>query len=185
MKNLGAHPDYHFIFSPFHFEFLLGCLSAYIIRKFPVKHNLVYLICGMAGFVGSWVSILNGGFMEFSVPRIICFGISSALIITGAASLDLTNHKIPTSKLLLYLGDSSYSLYLVHMPVYYQLDLKYKEYHLFDSLGYGITSLISLMSALLIGFLFHSFVDKPLQKYLNKMINRISNRDKSSYLKSA
>jgi peptidoglycan/LPS O-acetylase OafA/YrhL len=179
------HPDYHFIFSPFNFEFLLGCLSAFIVRRFTIKFNWLVLIIGCTGFILSWLSIRYGVFLEFSVARLIGFGVSSALIIIGAASLDLTNNKIPTSRLLLYLGNSSFSLYLVHIPIYYELDIVYKKHNIFESLGFGVATTISLLTALLIGCLFHSLLESPIQKFFNKMINRNQNKGKSSYLKSA
>jgi peptidoglycan/LPS O-acetylase OafA/YrhL len=168
-----------FLFSYHHWEFAFGCLAAYIVTKYTIRQGIFFLMLGLVLFIFSAtadVQIRNtiadnisASIYQraFEIPSpindltVIYYGIPSMLIILGAAALDLSK-QIRVPNLLLYLGDASYSIYLVHGSVINistnliaKMNLQYLFQNDFSSLGIMLLSLVS-------GCLFHSYVEKPL-----------------------
>jgi peptidoglycan/LPS O-acetylase OafA/YrhL len=99
-----------FLFSELHFEFILGCLAAYIVRNYQIKklENLIYI-----GLVFYTLAAINTNYGFLPISDVIAYGISTTILVIGAFNLE-KNHNLIIPPLLLLLGDASYSIYLIH-----------------------------------------------------------------------
>jgi peptidoglycan/LPS O-acetylase OafA/YrhL len=173
----------NYIFSHYNIEFILGCVSAYIVKNYDLKYKKTILIVGIIGFLGAWICIQVGLFTKFSIPRIFTFGISAALIIIGSALLDLKAKSQSVFKSLLYLGDASYSIYLTHLPIYFYVNIAFRATNMYNTLGYFLATTSIVLIVLFLGCLFHSFIEKPILSLIRKRIQ--INTTKSLTKKSA
>jgi len=111
------HPD----FTPLRFwadgqlfEFVMGCVIGWLyanghLARIPVP--LAWL-----GIVGASVAFAIFGANSPDIPRVILFGIPAAMMVAGAVCLD-QHGRIEFSAAWKFLGDASYSIYLVHLMV--------------------------------------------------------------------
>ncbi|MDB5052414.1 MAG: Acyltransferase 3 [Bacilli bacterium] len=107
------------------------------------------------------IASINDHLNLFALSRTFSFGISSAFIILGAVTLEKTKN-INSSRILVYLGNASYSIYLVHFPaiaLVFRLMQKTKMYAI---LGVPLASTLLLIVSLIIGCLVHSIIEKPM-----------------------
>lgn len=112
------HPWISLLLFPMNIEFFLGIIAAAIAEKVPLRYNKLLIIIGTFLFLLFGVLQINNVILfknEFN--RVIYFGLPSFLIITGVANLEIGQLIKRVNKLLLSLGDASYSLYLLHLPV--------------------------------------------------------------------
>jgi exopolysaccharide production protein ExoZ len=151
-------------------EFVLGCLSAFLVIHERVFFKKILLPLGISLFITA------GIFVNYIVEdpsyssRLFWFGIPSFLIITGSAHIDIKNFNAILS-LLLYFGDASYSIYLIHGPaisVMSQLALKFR----LDSLVYNASLLYLLIGciAIFFGCLYYTLVEKRLLHFFRGKI---------------
>ncbi|MBD2388124.1 acyltransferase family protein [Cylindrospermum sp. FACHB-282] len=177
----------NFIFSYSHLEFCFGCLAAYIVTKYKIRQGIFILTLGVVLFVLSSIAdvhILNtiadrvsaslyDRAMEIKSPfkdiSVVYYGIPSMLILIGIAALDL-NKDIRVPNILVYLGDASYSIYLVHgsvINISTNLIAKMNLQNLFQN---DLSSLFIVVMALIGGCLVHSYIEKPLLKVIKTKI---------------
>lgn len=139
---------------PVIFEFLLGCLAAVVLdrsRQLPVR----WLVgVGTLGFAAAWLAHWRG---ELAVPWQLAFGFSSAALVLGAAASTV---RMP--RWLVYLGDASYSIYLLHataislvLRTVVQLDPR-----LLPADGLGAAMVLG--TALMACVAFYQLVERPL-----------------------
>jgi exopolysaccharide production protein ExoZ len=109
------HPD----FTPLRFwadgqlfEFVMGCAIGWLY----VNGHLAKLSVPVAwlGIVGACVAFAIFGANSPDAPRVILFGIPSAALVAGAVCLD-QHGRIEYSAIWKFLGDASYSIYLIHL----------------------------------------------------------------------
>jgi peptidoglycan/LPS O-acetylase OafA/YrhL len=101
------------------FEFVLGALVAISVSKLselpnPVRHLMRFV--GLAGIAASVLLIVPGN--GFPGPWALAPALSAAIIVAAGSGADRTTVIWPlNTKLVGYIGDISYSLYLWHWPV--------------------------------------------------------------------
>ena len=157
------------VFGNLNLELVLGCLAAYIVIKY--NNNIGkyrWILFGIANLGYVILGILTSwGYIGFG--RIHTFGVLAALLIIAATSIDLNDSpKVP--KILTYLGDASYSIYLTHLPVITAITKIIQKANLakyFDS--FFAPALLALF-AVVFGCLFYSLIEKPLTAYLRKNV---------------
>ena len=98
--------------------------------------------------------------------RLVCSGLPYAAILLGAISLERTGITVP--KLLVGLGASSYSLYLVHPFILPALGKLWLALHLSERTLPLILGLIAFCCALLVGHLAYLFIEKPVGNWLSQ-----------------
>jgi exopolysaccharide production protein ExoZ len=140
-------------------EFIFGMLIAYIYNqiKFDKRLGLTLLIIGIFFLFFSIKFNLNTD----SFSRIFFWGIPSALIVIGSVFGRQINNSI-----LLYLGNASYSIYLVHL-------LTIVAFYEFSSIflrGYNgdILAIFCFALSIVSGCFFYSFVEKPIITFFKK-----------------
>ena len=141
-------------------EFFLGVLIGYLHNKFRSSHfnGLIILIIGTILLILSITPQIK--LMELN--RFIVWGIPATFIVMG------TVYSKPVKNLFLfYLGNASYSIYLVQIltvPAFY----KFANY-LRIEINNDLLTLLCLFFSVAFGCLFHSFVEKKVK--INKKIN--------------
>jgi exopolysaccharide production protein ExoZ len=157
-----------FIFSKFNLEFAGGCIIAYLVRKRAVRASqaVAALTLGLGTFILSWVLFYRSG----SENPSIFFGAPYALIVLGAAALDL-RRSVRVPWMLTRLGDATYSIYLTHFILLIGLLTVSKRLALVSVLGYPAAITMMLIATLLTGYLVYAVLEKPLLAGLrNKLL---------------
>lgn len=139
-------------------EFLGGLIVALVYKKWNLSKNLGLLILLM-GFILLSLSInLSELLMEY---RAIFWGLPSVLIVLGTVTaLQFRN------KVLEFLGDASYSIYLIQMlsiPLFYKI---VSELNLF--LNTDILAIFCVLATTAGGSIVYLFIEKPMTNGLRK-----------------
>ncbi|XHX75848.1 MAG: glycosyltransferase [Stenomitos frigidus ULC029] len=175
-------PEQHFllwfIFNPHNLEFMLGCLAAYVVLKKQLKvSNTFLLLLGTTCFIAFGMAQT-----ERSLPfnPILIYGISSALIVIGAATLDVPRSR-PFVRLFSFLGDASYSIYLTHYPCFSVLLKLTIAAQFISIIGYSATMSLLLLTTLGVGCLTYVWLEKPLVYRLRgTIVNQLATATKAS-----
>lgn len=156
----------NFFFDQHLIGFAFGVLVAWLLKKFPVQYATLTLCVGLAFWCFAYVSVTSHGMAYNGVTKghfavsftSIWFGIPTALIIYGLVGRAL-QHQRPVTSFLSYLGDSSYSLYLIHGFVIHQaLNLTvFRAY----ATKYPSLIFIPMLLALAMASASYRFVEKP------------------------
>lgn len=137
-------------------------LRAILARPAPLLAGLLVgtlLFAGGALLERYWISPLP-------VPAVAVYGIGGGLIILTMALLDLSG-RLPRWRLLVYLGDASYSIYLVHFSV---ITLLSGALLRVGTVPMGTAVYLAVATAgVLAGIAFHRLVDQPIQRALRRL----------------
>jgi exopolysaccharide production protein ExoZ len=145
-------------------EFLFGMLIAliYIYSNFKIKHILskysyIFLIFGT-------VLLCLPLFFFFNFSRYIQSGIPSSLILLG-----LIFSKQLTSRVLVFLGKASYSIYLTHIFVVRSIFKLGRNF--LPTINAEILIMLTIIISLLFGLLIHLLVENRFTKIINSKRN--------------
>jgi peptidoglycan/LPS O-acetylase OafA/YrhL len=154
--------------NPLLLEFYLGTIIAFLfIRGFylPPALALIGIFAGIAAIV-----IINyPGGSDWTV-RVLCWGAPGAIILASAVSLEKTSLRVPTP--LVALGESSYSLYLMHIFVVAALAEAWAYCHLTTIMPVYVLGLICFAAAMAVSHLVHLQIEYPLNKWLKTATSR-------------
>ena len=158
----------HLVLSPMNVEFFLGVLAAVIIPKLSPRVGLPFILTGLILFLagGTFINLQKTELHPDLYQRVLLFGPASFFIITGVVKFEL-NKKVNVHSLLLKLGEASYSLYLLHLPLMVAFVKIITKFNIQN------TAILHGLMILLIVFicytsiLFYKFVEKPMISKLN------------------
>ena len=135
-------------------ELLFGVLLMIISSSFKVKHlekfGISLLLFAIYYFGDEWINDIE--------PKIISLTATSLIIFSNTESTNLT--KIFRLKSISTIGLISYSVYLIHQPLF-SLFRKYAQYYEIELTNFVKFYLIILL--LIISFLNYQYVEKPAQ----------------------
>ncbi len=159
MAQLG--PVARLVFHPLSFEFLGGALAALALARFAGRGWGLVLAAGLMLFAAACAVSLSSG-MQFwaSWHRAAAFAPPAALLVYGAAGAERAGRVF--SKVLVWLGDQSYALYLSHVLSISALG---RLWALFAQPGPWDNLLmlpLLLGGALLAGEALHRYAEQPL-----------------------
>jgi exopolysaccharide production protein ExoZ len=178
------YPVLKLVTNALNIEFALGCLAAWLVitRNLPHRKTLFIVGCSLLllfGILHAYDVIMTTREAIEPVPifgttillnRVIFFGIPCFLLVMGAASIDL-NKGTEIPAWVNYLGNASYSIYLIHSPIVSAISKIAVKLGWNDSawqaLGVG---LMTTVIALGVSCLFYSFVEKPVVDFLRKRL---------------
>ena len=83
------------------------------------------------------------------------------LMLTGGTQYE-QRHGIAIPRLLTFLGDASYSIYLVHMPALSVFAKVAMVTHLNEHVPHAILYILLASGSIVVGCVFHLCVEKPL-----------------------
>ncbi|MDZ7897053.1 MAG: acyltransferase [Arcicella sp.] len=166
----GAELTYfNFIFSGYNFEFMLGFLIYQFYDKLKIDNipSVFLLIFGLSIFIGFGYRVSDFD----NYKRVLFFGFPSALIVLAMLNLE-KNEAISIPKFWILLGDSSYSLYLIHFPIMLLMN------KLPQILEYSFTanqevfySYFIILTIIFSSIIVHKYIEKPLSKSVGKLID--------------
>jgi exopolysaccharide production protein ExoZ len=155
-------------FSPLHLLFGIGLLIPMALHRVTFS-GLPLAIAGVAGFVACCVLQDLG---RPGTPNLsLAFGGFSALTMMGLMLLEKTT-RLQFPKFLIFLGDASYSIYLVH---YIALSASAKIVYrtlLHHPVPMAVPFTVMAITALGFGIAVHLFVEKPLLRLLPRTLRR-------------
>ena len=174
-----SNPVMHLLWWPQNIEFIMGCVAAFIMPELPTR-VFTRPFC-IALLIGSLLGFLATGFFSgplLSLARsehVLLFGSLSFVIVVTSTHID-NNEFLGTSirnalpfRFSCYLGNASYSIYLLHGPT---LSILFK---IADACGIMTTpgglwvTPIAFALAVSVGCLFHSCVEQPLLGLLGRV----------------
>ncbi|NLP51821.1 acyltransferase [Bacillus sp. RO1] len=154
----------------------LGAIVAFSLTSSRVNINHLIggalTIIGIAAFLLIWTNntyqFLN---IEEGTIRPLLYGISSCFLVAGLGSIDL-NQKTKVNKLLDYIGKASFSIFLTHsLFLMLFIILFIENAKIQEVIGWDLTMVAILLLATTGGLLAYQFVEKPLNKRLNTLLN--------------
>lgn len=151
-----------FFFSTLNLEFFYGIIVAHLIINYKIKYQMTLILTGTALAI---LAMYNAIFGYVEIDRAFSYGIPSAMIILGSVALEFSkNVRVP--KLFVFLGDASYSIYLVHYPVLSVFNKIFGALGIFNLVGYNVAVTLIVIATVIAGCVFHVILERPLLKYL-------------------
>jgi exopolysaccharide production protein ExoZ len=156
---------------PILFEFIFGCIVGVLfltgaLQKPPTALWLVLLLAATAGLIAA-------GFAPGLAPqRVLVWAIPCALILTACVALEQRARQPWRSRLLHFLGDASYSIYLVHAYVVVAFRLLWTQFAL-PTEGVGAPALfvaLCIIAGIAAGCLAHVAVERPLTNAARRLV---------------
>lgn len=138
------------------FEFVVGCLSAkfFLIGNYNYQRKFKYVAIGALFFLG------------LNLTDIIAFELSNHLLIPLSImvfvfSLVQCRSKILRSKLLIFIGEISYSTYLLHIIV-----VQFLSYSGHDTFTIAVRIILFFMVTYLIAYYSYRYIEDPARRIL-------------------
>lgn len=133
-------------------EFVLGMLCGYIYLNIKKKNGMLVFIIGLLLL---FVTLI----IKTEIDRFFVWGIPSFFIVLGLLWM-----KQYRNKLLEYLGNASYSIYLIQIfsiPVFYKIVVKYLYF-----LNGNIVAVLALLFTVLVSCLFYQLIELNIVRAL-------------------
>jgi exopolysaccharide production protein ExoZ len=169
------------ISSPLLYEFAFGYWLHHAYEKYPgyfYRFAPIPLISGtilaLLAMTGQgndlWYRNIPRMVVDFGdglkINRILAYGIPSAILVCaflGYEKLLSTRGKL--SQIAKTIGDSSYTLYLIHIPIFLALPTIVDTEHWFSCFVYIVTPVVAAIYL-------HRYFEKPLLIFLNKLVSK-------------
>ncbi|MBY4608118.1 acyltransferase [Rhizobium sp. 9T] len=161
-----------FFRNPIVAEFLYGCLIAYLHRsgRLPTVPLFVVLPCIIVVFAASY--LCESGVLPEDL-RCIYWGAPAAVLLSAFIRLPV-NRERPLSRLIVFLGDASYSIYLVHIIFIYQvLSRIYPKLAFHGLIRYVDQAVVmTFVTSVVAGIVFHLVIEKPTNDWRLRSRNK-------------
>jgi peptidoglycan/LPS O-acetylase OafA/YrhL len=161
---IGTHP---ILLSPQMIEFFLGALAAVVVRRWRPRIGGQWLVVAALAYlpiaVLDSIAVLRG---HHDSP--LTFALPYALILVLGAGFELARpRRYP--RLLMLLGDASFSIYLTHYYLIWEINGRLFQYPaIANSVGYDGQRWIALVLVLACGVGFWAVVERPLVRLLHR-----------------
>ncbi|MCA9932355.1 MAG: acyltransferase [Anaerolineales bacterium] len=162
----GRNLFVYFLLNERNLEFILGCLAAFTVLNTKVKYSKTIAVAGGTLFVlFGWCLSQGWGVFSFALT----FGLASFLLVVGSASIEM-RHYIRWPKLLVFLGDASYSIYLTHAMFFNIFLVILPRLGLMSYLSPFWVAMIMVAAGITGGSFVYLLVEKPLIYNLRKKL---------------
>lgn len=166
-----------FVFSPLHWEFLFGVLAFVLHRRISPDLAKAAMCCAVA-WITAWALVSPAPNQTEDPARVIQHGIGMALFCLGLAALEASRGRSTQRSPSAYLsqvsnalGDWSYGLYLIHIPIILALiKVGDKLGSLNSALGIQLTGMFCFIACLGVSWLFHEHLERPLVRWANQRL---------------
>jgi len=148
--------------NPILLEFYLGAAIAFLYLnglRLPPFVALVAIVSGVS------VIFFTNGIDLGAWTTTICRGLPGGAIVAGAVSLEYSGLKVPS--LLVSLGNSSYSLYLVHPFVLHPIGKIWQVLHLGDTMLPAVLFISGFCIATLVGLVSYRAIEQPMVRWVS------------------
>jgi exopolysaccharide production protein ExoZ len=169
------------ICNPMNIEFVLGCAIAWLYARFGTHPRLgtVLMLSGSLalattvflgyGRIDDAAFILNGA---ESWSRVLRWGLASAVVTAGFVFRP-AEMRSPAGRFGVYLGDTSYSIYLTSTVTLFVANRYYAPIAALPA-GLNISLLIFLV--ILVGTATYKWIERPIAKFLSRKYERQNSR---------
>lgn len=169
LLSFGLIFDISFINSTIVLEFLIGMVFYKIFTKRMLLNSYMSLFLIILGFAIFYMLPREEmGVNGFS--RLLLWGGPVSLIFIGVLGLE---DKIKNNKILLFLGNTSYSTYLSHILVINAVYLGFKKYTFFD-VGPLLIIVMATVGSFILGAIIHKYIELRLVSFFKMKINRLT-----------
>lgn len=154
-----------FIFNIYNLMFLAGILCAYLVIKKRVNQAISWIlaISGVVAFPLAWV---NEQLHLYPLNFGMVITIASMLILIGFASIDLQK-EISLPKVATFLGEASFSIYLVHYYAGTAFSLILSRVFP-NALPNAVIAIMLIFASIASGCFVYAFFEKPIHKKLKR-----------------
>lgn len=160
---------FHVITSPLLIEFLMGCVIGVLYKqKFSIDNRVWYVLL----FAGLGAIILTGLYDVDNWPRVLIWGLPSALIVASAVWLE-RSRKINFHSVFIKLGDSSYSLYLSHI---FTINVIGKVWATLFGTFNAVFIIVAFTTSTIVGYVTYRILEKPITYKLNSAYRNLLSR---------
>lgn len=161
--------------SPLVLEFIAGCCIGWVFRRGSMPLAKLCLGVGAVWFVavGGYIGSKYFDEAAYGVVRLAVFGIPSALMLYGTVGLELQG-QLRVAPLLVYLGDSSYSLYLTHVYVigiFSAVYVRLAPFH--HGLGKLLLTIICLVTCGAVAAISYRWIERPLSARFRRLLSAV------------
>lgn len=160
---------YTFYFAPVHLLFALGMGAAWLIRITSIPMPRLVAAAGVLIF---GLSAIGELFAPVFFPRpfgTLLYGLGSVLVVLGFAELERAGYlRVP--RFLLFVGDASYSIYLLHLPVLILATKVVSSLPMHASVPSILWYACFPCVAVTCGTVLHLIVERPILRYLKDKI---------------
>ncbi len=150
-------------FSPLHLLFAYGLVITLLLRRGRVAFPRTLFAVGGAAFVSCVVAATWVGFTVVWLKQLA--GLSAAVMLVGVMQLE-RERRLRVPPWLLFLGNASYSIYLVHMLVNVVIERPLYRIATAHGLGTLFCAVVMFAAGLLVGCLCHVHIERPLLAWM-------------------
>jgi len=179
---VGGLFDFHrpvliLLANPLNIEFVFGCLIGLAYARFGKRHALGTALFAIGSlwllstlffgdyYLGDAKYVLDG---SLSWHRVFLWGVPAAMITAGLVFRS-TQVMSRFGRLGVFLGDASYSIYLVTLIVFYGYD---RLYFRLARIGPDTNVVLAFLSVALIGPVCYLYVERPVTRFLTAKYHR-------------
>jgi len=179
---IGLSYPWSFAFSCYNLLFVFGMVGAFCFRRCKITRPALALLAGFFIYAFTWMAVWVSILPKHNLATIL-YGIGATVAILAAAEIERTR-SVHVPRLMLFLGEASYSIYLVHYPAISGackiLSKVNDRIILPDSIVFTATAAVALSS----GIIFHAFVEKPLLRWISALRFMTKEGSKYNYAKN-
>lgn len=182
LRDIFKVPFIYFVGNPIILEFLFGVIIALLWNRGQLKHPKTGVL-SIVIVVFYLIFLLNYGYgniseahytldTSLSLTRVRLFGVPAALFTICLLQLEHKLQVLPL-KLIVLIGDASYSIYLSHSMIIRVIEtLLINNYNQLIRLNGDIWVIMLLTISILIGIFIHKAIELPLLKSLRNMASK-------------
>lgn len=159
-----------FLFSFMHLRFLAGVVVALIVPRLQMPWPRCVALLGALLFVGAGLCDAYAGPLSLTQMN-LTYPLGSAMMVLGLVQAEQAG-LVRTPRWLVYLGDASYAIYLVHFLALSILAKLSKVVHLEDRVPLSLLFVGHVVGAIVIGCVFHHLIEKPLHGLTKRYFQR-------------
>ncbi|WP_353473010.1 acyltransferase [Salipiger sp. H15] len=159
------------LFGTHNLLFPMGMLAAWAYPKFELRGARIAAILGVLGFLVVGLGDVFDVLSFSREARTVLFGAFAMLGVAGVARLE-SGGALGAGRAMVFLGDASYAIYLVHGLALALLTKVMLALGLGQVLPPALTLLILVVGAMATGVLAHLVVERPLLRWLRTRVMR-------------
>jgi len=177
----SLNPVLNLLGAPLPIEFIMGAIIGTLYSRAMMPKPEAVGLVGSITAIGIWFGIAVPGLTidptQNDLARVLEYGIPAALLVYAAVALERRANLAVNDKLV-YLGDSSYALYLWHMPVFVVLNIFAMRLHVHGVVADFLLQLLMLASAVTVAIIVYRYVERPMTVRLNQLF-RVGSRQRT------
>ena len=159
-----------FLFNSMHLRFLAGMGVALALQRWQIPRPRLVATAGMAIFLCAGMFEAYAGPLSVST-RIVGFTLGSALTLMGLVEAERSG-LLKTPNWLVYLGNASYSIYLVHYLALAVIAKTCKRLHVDQHVPLAALFVLHVVGAVVAGCLCHHWIEHPLHVWSKRFFRR-------------